>query len=194
MDNSSLYFLYLHGFQGSPDSPKAQKLKVWLKQQYPHAIIEAPQLPATTKEAFDLIDRLLTRTNARHKVIIGSSLGGYMAHLQKQLRDDVDKVVLINPAVRLDLIAETPAYQHVYEEAMMLVNAMPKTLKDLKNYLVLLQEDDMTTPIQFAKQVFAGANIDIKTGQGHAYSDIEVSFRQISTFLSMTSFGQTNDY
>ena len=107
------YFLYLHGFQGSPNSPKAQKLKAWLNDQFPEASIDAPELPMQTKAALDLTHKLLDNAKADNKVIIGSSLGGYMAHLLKQTRDDVAKVILINPAARLDLIAQMPAYNHM---------------------------------------------------------------------------------
>ena len=85
MNKDSFYFLYLHGFQGSPDSPKAKKLKAWLGKQYPQAQISSPQLPMKTAEALGLIDALLNKSDAKHKIIIGSSLGGYMAHLQKQI-------------------------------------------------------------------------------------------------------------
>ncbi|WP_440616155.1 YqiA/YcfP family alpha/beta fold hydrolase [Cysteiniphilum sp. 6C5] len=181
------YFLYLHGFQGSPNSPKAQKLKTWLGEQFPEASIDAPELPMQTKAALDLIHKLLDNASADHKIIIGSSLGGYMAHLLKQTRDDVNKVILINPAARLDLIAQLPAYAHVHDEAMALVNAMPKKLMALQDYLLLLQKDDQSTPADLALEVFKGAHIDIKSGQGHAYSDIDVSFDDIRRFLAMHS-------
>ncbi len=181
------YFLYLHGFQGSPNSPKAQKLKTWLNDQFPEASIDAPELQMQTKAALDLTHKLLDNAKADNKVIIGSSLGGYMAHLLKQTRDDVTKVILINPAARLDLIAQMPAYNHVHDEAMALFNAMPKQLSSLSDYLLLLQEDDQTTPIDLALEVFNGAQIDIKSGQGHAYSDIEVSFNAIRKFLTIHS-------
>ncbi|WP_192483834.1 MULTISPECIES: YqiA/YcfP family alpha/beta fold hydrolase [Cysteiniphilum] len=181
------YFLYLHGFQGSPNSPKAQKLKAWLNDQFPEASIDAPELPMQTKAALDLTHKLLDDAVADNKVIIGSSLGGYMAHLLKQTRDDVAKVILINPAARLDLIAQMPAYSHMHDEAMALFNAMPKQLSSLSDYLLLLQEDDQTTPINLALEVFNRAQIDLKSGQGHAYSDIEVSFDAISKFLTIHS-------
>ncbi|WP_440682580.1 YqiA/YcfP family alpha/beta fold hydrolase [Cysteiniphilum halobium] len=181
------YFLYLHGFQGSPNSPKAQKLKAWLNKRFPEAIIDAPELPMQTEAALNLVYALLNDATAVNKVVIGSSLGGYMAHLLKQTREDVSKVILINPAVRLDLIVQMPDYIHMHNEAMALVNAMPKELTSLQDYLVLLQKDDQTTPMEFALEVFKGAHIDIKSGQGHAYSDIDVSFSEINAFLAIHS-------
>lgn len=112
------YFLYLHGFQGSPNSPKAQKLIAWLNTKFPGAFIDAPELPMHTESALSLIHNRLDQSTAANKVIIGSSLGGYMAHLLKQTREDVAKVILINPATRLDLIAQMPAYSHMHDEAM----------------------------------------------------------------------------
>ncbi|WP_116964669.1 YqiA/YcfP family alpha/beta fold hydrolase [Fastidiosibacter lacustris] len=187
MSKLSKYFLYLHGFQGSPTSPKAQKLKQWFKQKYPNAQIDMPHLTMNTQQAMSMIDRLLSQAKADSKVIIGSSLGGYMAHLLKQTRSDIDKVILINPASRLDLIALMPQYSDMYHEAMALVNAMPKQLKHMNDYLLLLQQDDTITPAHLAEQVFACAHIDIKTGQGHSYSNIDVSFELIEEFLTQPS-------
>ncbi|WP_119343674.1 YqiA/YcfP family alpha/beta fold hydrolase [Facilibium subflavum] len=180
---SDYYFLYLHGYKGSPDSVKAQKLKRWLKKNWPNSAIDAPALQMHSESALQTINYLLNKANAAKKVIIGSSLGGYMAHLFKQIRSDIDQVVLINPAARLDLIVADPAYAELRHEAKALMDLMPAGSKDFQDYLLLLQADDTTTPITFAKEVYAGANIDIKTGQGHGYDNIEVSFDVIEGFL-----------
>ncbi len=180
----SYYFLYLHGYQGSPNSIKANKLKTWLNKTYDNVHIDAPKLEMHAESALLDIHTRLDNVKADKKVIIGSSLGGFMAHLFKQLRHDVDQVILINPATRLDLIVDLPAYQEVSEDAKALLSLMPTQITSLEDYLLLLQEDDVVTPAAFAVDGFNGAHIDIKTGQGHHYDNIEVSFEVIESFLN----------
>lgn len=190
--NKGYYFLYLHGYQGSPNSIKGKKLQCWLQKACPDAKIDAPKLPATAGEALGVIHRHLDLADKGQKVIIGSSLGGYMAHLCKQIRNDVNKTILINPAIRLDLIADHLEYPALKKEAQQLLDLMPAKVDDLKDYLLLLQEDDQTTPPHFAIDAFQGARIDLKHGQGHHYDNIETSFDVIEDFLKLTAMRESN--
>ena len=177
------YFLYLHGFQGSPNSIKANKLKDWLAIKHPQAIIEAPLLPMQAKDALALINGLIDQHQGKSIYIIGSSLGGFIASLLKQTRNDIDKVILINPAVRLDVIANDQTYAPFRDDALTLYHMMPKVVTQQRDYLVLLQKDDLTTPYTYAQEAFPHAHIDLKMGQGHHYDDIDESFALIEAFI-----------
>ena len=50
---------------------------------------------------------------------------------------------------------------------------------------MLLKEDDQRIPVNFALEIFKRAYIDIKSGQGHAYVDIDVTFNEVSKFLAL---------
>ena len=177
------YFLYLHGFQGSPNSIKANKLKEWLAQKYPQSVIDAPLLPMHTQDTLTMINEKLLKHQDKEIYLIGSSLGGYIANLLKQGRDDITKVILINPTVRMDIFAEKEQYAKFRDGALELHNMMPKLIAQQQDYLILLQEDDQTTPYEHAKIAYPYANIDVKTGQSHAYDHIEQSFELISHFI-----------
>ena len=180
-----VYFLYLHGYKGSPGSVKAVKLFKWLNDNFQDIKIDAPLLNMHKESGFREIKRLLDSSNASRKVIFGTSLGGYLAHLLKQTRSDIDQVILINPAVRLDLIVQDIRYAQFKEDALILTNMMPEKLVNLSDYLVLLQDDDHSTPSKYAQQEFSNGTIDIKSGQGHHYDQIEVSFSLIKDFLNI---------
>jgi predicted esterase YcpF (UPF0227 family) len=88
--------LYIHGFNSSPASAKAQLLKAKLEAPGRGAEFAAPALPHHPAQAAALLDALV----ARHPgaTLVGSSLGGYYAtHLAEK---HGLKAVLLNPAVR----------------------------------------------------------------------------------------------
>ena len=97
--------LYLHGFNSSPQSAKAQGFKQWLSVTHPDIELLVPQLPPYPQQAAQLIEKLV-KDNANDKLgLIGSSLGGYLAIWLSQ-RFHLPAVV-VNPAVRpFDLLQD----------------------------------------------------------------------------------------
>ena len=181
------YFLYLHGFKGSPNSEKAKKMRCYLSKTYQNCIFDAPDLNNKTVDL--VLQLLLTNITQHHRNysvnIIGSSLGGYIAHLLKQICKEVRKVILINPVIRLDLIIGDIECNQLKSQASKLLSMMPDKINNLKDYLILLQRDDQVIPIKHALNLFSNKTfIDIKNGQGHSYNNIEKSFSIISNFLN----------
>ena len=88
--------IYIHGFNSSPASAKAQVLKARLEALGHGAAFVAPALPHSPAEAATLLDGLA----ARHPdaALVGSSLGGYYATWLAEKRGL--NAVLLNPAVR----------------------------------------------------------------------------------------------
>lgn len=88
--------LYIHGFNSSPLSHKAQVLKQWLAEQGCEQRWACPDLPHRPSEAIALLQQIIAQSSTPVK-LIGSSLGGFYAtYLARQY--DL-KAVLINPAV-----------------------------------------------------------------------------------------------
>jgi len=88
--------IYIHGFNSSPASSKAQLLKAKLEELGRGAEFAAPALPHSPAQAAALLDALA----ARHPgaTLVGSSLGGYYATYLAEKHGL--KAVLLNPAVR----------------------------------------------------------------------------------------------
>lgn len=88
--------IYIHGFNSSPASHKAQLLKARLEALGRAAEFVAPALPHSPAQAAALLDTLAAR-NPR-ACLVGSSLGGY--YVTWLAEQHSLKAVLLNPAVR----------------------------------------------------------------------------------------------
>lgn len=88
--------IYIHGFNSSPASSKAQLLKARLDALGRGAEFAAPALPHSPAQAAAMLDALAARNPGA--ALVGSSLGGYYAtYLAEKHRL---KAALLNPAVR----------------------------------------------------------------------------------------------
>jgi predicted esterase YcpF (UPF0227 family) len=88
--------IYIHGFNSSPASAKAQLLKARLEALGRGAEFLAPALPPSPAQAAALLDALALQH--RGASVVGSSLGGYYATWLAEKHGM--RAVLLNPAVR----------------------------------------------------------------------------------------------
>ncbi|MGH6631584.1 MAG: YqiA/YcfP family alpha/beta fold hydrolase, partial [Burkholderiales bacterium] len=88
--------IYIHGFNSSPASAKAQLLKARLEALGRGAEFAAPALPHSPAQAAAMLDALAARHSGA--ALVGSSLGGYYATWLAEKRGL--RAVLLNPAVR----------------------------------------------------------------------------------------------
>ena len=86
--------LYLHGFNSSPQSHKAQLMAKYMAEQGLADRYACPALPPLAKEAMREVEQL--RVNGR-TCYIGSSLGGFYATYLAEKHGA--RAVLINPAI-----------------------------------------------------------------------------------------------
>lgn len=87
---------YLHGFRSSPQSNKAQRLKVRMAERGLGHLFWCEQLPVSPAAAIALAERQIA-VSVTPVTVVGSSLGGYYAtHLAEKHRL---RAVLVNPAV-----------------------------------------------------------------------------------------------
>ncbi len=93
--------LYLHGFASSPASRKARFFAEKLAAL--GFSVEVPDLAEgnfkglTISKQLELVERLGRRERV---IVIGSSLGGYLAALYAARHPEVDRVILLAPALR----------------------------------------------------------------------------------------------
>ncbi len=86
--------VYLHGFNSSPQSHKAQVLRRYMAERGMASEYACPALPPLASDAIREIEKLMP---AQSLCFVGSSLGGFYAtHLAEKCGT---KAVLINPAI-----------------------------------------------------------------------------------------------
>lgn len=133
-DNKQL--LYLHGFNSSPASMKAQLMMQWFAEHNAEQRLLVPDIPESPKEAMALLSGLVQ--SADNIAVVGSSLGGFYATWLAE-RHNL-KAAVINPAVQpwrlLDDYVGTVTHYHTGEQYQF--NA--SWVEDLKNYHVPLIE------------------------------------------------------
>jgi pimeloyl-ACP methyl ester carboxylesterase len=89
--------VYLHGFASTPLSTKAQ----FFKRKFDGADFEIPQLDQGDFEKLTVTGQLQVIDNAVHGdpvILMGSSLGGYLAALYASRHANVERLVLLAPA------------------------------------------------------------------------------------------------
>ena len=89
--------IYLHGFNSSPQSHKAQVLGRYLAERGLGECYACPALPHQPEAAVAVIETELARAPKGPVTLVGSSLGGYYATWLSE--NHGLKAVLINPAV-----------------------------------------------------------------------------------------------
>lgn len=186
--------LYIHGFNSSPLSEKANNLKQWLAVHYPQINMIVPQLPNFPQQATKLLDDILAEHQHETIGLVGSSLGGYFSIYFSE-RYQIP-AVLVNPAVRpFDLLSDylgenTNPYTH---ETYVLV---PKHMHELKalhlekirspNLLWLLQQmGDEVLDYRQAVAYLSECKQTVEPDGDHAFVGFERYFPQIIRFLSL---------
>ncbi len=86
--------IYLHGFNSSPQSHKAQLMGLYMAERGLAADFACPALPPLADDALAEIER---RVPGKNVCFVGSSLGGFYATYLAQKH--AARAVLINPAI-----------------------------------------------------------------------------------------------
>jgi uncharacterized protein len=89
--------VYLHGFNSSPQSTKAQCLRSYLEERGRVAEFACPRLPHAPDRAVSLVEAEIARHPSREITLVGSSLGGFYATWLAEKHDL--RAVLLNPAI-----------------------------------------------------------------------------------------------
>jgi uncharacterized protein len=94
-------FVYLHGFASSPQSAKAQFFRKRFGER--GLALEIPSLDGGDFTGLSITGQLQivdTAVGGQPTVLIGSSLGGYLAALYAARHPNIEKLVLLAPAFR----------------------------------------------------------------------------------------------
>ncbi|EGR2796421.1 esterase YqiA [Vibrio navarrensis] len=187
--------LYIHGFNSSPLSLKAQLMQQYCQLHRPDIEVVVPQLPSFPKQAADFLLSLVTQYHATHQIgLVGSSLGGY---LSTWLNDQFGfRAVVVNPAVKpYELLADylgpqTNPYTH---ESYTLESVHIDELKALEvkriaspeDFWLLQQTGDEVLDYRQAVDKFAASRQTVEEGGDHSFVGFERYPEQIITFLEL---------
>ena len=169
--------IYIHGFNSSPASAKAQLLKAKLEALGRGAEFTAPALPPSPAQAAGLLDALA----ARHPgaALVGSSLGGYYATWLAEKHGL--KAVLLNPVVRpYELLAPLVGLQkkfHTGEEYDFTTQHVAE-LRALEvervtpaRYLLIVAKGDEVLDYRRAVERYRGCRRIVIEGSDHELAD-----------------------
>ena len=189
---TSALFIYIHGFNSSPQSMKAQVFLRYMQSQGQADNVLIPELPHWPEQAMALLKQILNQHAGRPIVLLGSSLGGYYSTWLVEHYEQV-RAVMINPAVRpFELL---PAYlgsnKNLYTgERYELTDAHLQQLLDIncevltkpENYLLMVQTADETLDYREAVDKFSASPQFIQPGGSHGFEQFENMIPAILAF------------
>ncbi|TMP38705.1 YqiA/YcfP family alpha/beta fold hydrolase [Pseudoalteromonas rubra] len=189
--------IYIHGFNSSEQSFKAQQLGQWLAQQSIDCTYLTPRLHYDPAIAMLQLEQLIDKDTA----LIGSSLGGFYATYLSQHHGV--RAVVVNPAVRpFELLHDYlgPQYNPYQQQHYTLTHQHVETLRQLyveslhspENILLLQQSGDEVLPYQQAVNYFSASPSRIEFGGDHSFIGFERYFDTLVRFLEITNTNKEN--
>jgi len=168
--------IYLHGFNSSPASHKAQLLKRYMEEQGLGDQYCCPALPTLGLRAIAAIEAEIARHAFGSVTLLGSSLGGFYASYLAE-RHDL-RAVLINPAVRPheDLRAYLGTQRNLYtlqryeltEEHLRQWEKLYLPTVQPWRYLLLVETADEVLDYREAVEKYRGARQVVIEGGDHS--------------------------
>jgi hypothetical protein len=192
------HLLYLHGFRSSPHSAKARQCADWVQRQRPELHWWCPQLPASPREAIELLEHGCADWPRQRTAVIGSSLGGFYATVLAERWGC--PAVLLNPAVHpaRDLaahIGESRAWHgdepfFFRPEFIGELQALaPATITRPQRYFALIAEGDEVLDWREMRDRYAGCPQRLiaagVAGSDHALSRFEAQLPEVLAFLGL---------
>ena len=200
--------LYIHGFNSSPYSIKAEQARQYFHDNFPAVNFVCPQLATSPKEAISQLEKIINveskgsenkcLENTETWFLIGSSLGGYFSHYLANKYQF--SAALINPAIKPftlleDYIGEqkntyTNTVYQVTEQHMVDLKAIeqgPPNFDDEQknNYLVMVQTGDEVLDYQQAVDKFQHSRLIVEQGGDHSFVGFNEKLPLIADFFQL---------
>jgi len=184
--------VYLHGFNSSPASHKAQLLRAHLAGRGLVDLYACPALPPLAQEAVAKIETLPLDAKA---CLVGSSLGGFYATYLAEKHGC--RAVLIQPAVRPHIGLEAllgPQKNLHTGEAYELTRAHLEAWRalyvervDPERYLLLLETGDGVLDWREAARRYEGARMVVRDGGDHTLASFPEHIPRILAFAGIAA-------
>lgn len=189
--------VYLHGFNSTPESRKAQTLSAYMRERGLGEFFRCPRLPHRPQEAVVVIERELAARDSA-ATLVGSSLGGFYATYFAELRNL--RAVLIQPAIKpyVGLEAMLGPQQNLYTgERYELTRAHLDAWRalavervDPERYLLLLETGDELLDWREAARKYEGARTVIRDGGDHTLQSFPEHIPTILRFAGIADAGR----
>ena len=187
--------VYLHGFNSSPASKKANQLLGWLAERGRSDAFAAPHLHHRPARAMRELEAQYGACDANNLTLVGSSLGGFYATYLVEKYGF--KAILVNPAVGAHLSLETfvgpqvnlytgekydftPAH---IEELEALAVAKPTRLD---RYWLMVETADETLDYRQAVEFYGGAKQLVIEGGDHGFQAWQGLLPKVAAFAGIT--------
>lgn len=198
--------IYIHGFNSSPESFKANLLRKYAASMNFTDKFLVPDLSSIPSVAIQQLEKLIqehaTQAKSRGSPIclIGSSLGGYYATWLAEKYGF--RAVLINPAVRPFELFEDylgvnrniysgVEYELTSEHLQQLVEIEVKEITHPDRYLLLLQTGDEILDYKIAIDKYAAVPSIVEEGGGHEFMEFD---RHLETVLAFCGVNCLKSY
>jgi predicted esterase YcpF (UPF0227 family) len=185
---------YLHGFNSSPQSHKAQVLARYLAARGLQAHYACPALPPLAADAIGAIEALMAQRPRAISCFVGSSLGGYYATYLAEKHGT--RAVLLNPAIepQIGLRAYLGEQKNLHTgEAYQLTEAHLREWRKLwvprvtpARYLLVVETGDEVLDFRRAVERYAGAEQIVVQGGDHSLQSFERHLPRIVEFAGLT--------
>lgn len=187
--------IYLHGFQSSSQSQKANILAAYLQENFPNLGFYSPNLPFAPYATRELISRELK--NFEKPVLMGSSMGGYYAAYFSQVLKL--PAVLINPVVDANplfkgLLGQNiknsyTGEQHCFDQAdLNYLSELSQTpIKSPELIFNLLETGDEVLDYRLAEKKYKICSQKIFRGGNHRFQNFENCLPEIMQFYNSAS-------
>lgn len=187
------HIIYLHGFNSSPKSEKAQLARTFFEDS--NYELHVPALDPEPHKAIAMIKALIDNLGLENVAgFIGSSLGGYYSLFL--LQEFNKPVVLINPAIRpyellQDYLGEntnmyTGETYLVESHHMEELKSLEVSLDASENMVYLLvQTKDEVLDFAQATCKLVGARVWVQFGGDHAFQGFASTLKSIERFFDL---------
>lgn len=187
--------LYLHGFNSSPLSLKAQQVSSYMKTRGGEERFICPQIPVEPAQAIMFLEQLVEQVLSSSEIsFAGSSLGGFYATYLAEKYESTS--VLVNPSVKpyetlRPYLGENKFYfedgcwdfneSHIEQ----LKSIEVKTISDASRYMVLLQTGDEVLDYRQAEEKFRRSRCIIEQGGDHSFTGFDRHLPEIMKFSNI---------
>ena len=185
--------VYLHGFNSSPASHKAQVLKASMESRGLGDQYACPALPDAPAEAIKAVEQAIAGREVSAVTLIGSSLGGFYATWFAEKRGY--RAALINPAItpHVGLAAYLGPQKNLYTGVPYeLTRAHLEGWRQLfienidpERYLLLLETGDEVLDWREAARKYEGARAVIRDGGDHSLKSFPEHIERILAFAGI---------